>query len=385
MSILGVQTRDHARPPEATFQCDLYRRFLIEDPGRFFAQVLVVPGADVQMRVRASRMALDVDFRTESTRPDVPGRQRPRPGFRLVDKLKEAHSKGTSRILFNGNNVGYWGNQFVVEARELRGKRRGPIFDDKRLADHVAHRFSFFGWSPSGFSLKPISLQSFSGGAYDDTGIDVLPAFGSPPLPVWAVSGFPLVKAGLPVWQEHVCDAWDSRLLFDVGRMIGTSHERVVADIVRRHSAGEPQVRHPLTTVGVDEKGDAIIMVVEQSVRSRGLSIAEAAERMRGLGAVDAIALGAAGDAQLATTNEGFLVAPLVDDHVRTVSPPIPERFRSPELADLPLAARPIPCIVSIEPRDPNADPPVEEQTVMDGKVNRGIRRRRSTGRHRQR
>lgn len=385
MSTSGVQTLDRECLPEVGFDGEFYRRYLINDPGRLFAQVLVVPGAGVQMRVKASRMALDVDFRTESTRPDVPGRQRPRPGFRLVDKLNEAHSKQTPRILFNGNNVGYWGNQFVVEVGRLRFKPKGPIFDDKKLVEHVAGRFSFLCWSPGAFTVRSISLRSFSGGAADESGIDVLPADGSPALPIWAVSGFPLVKSGRQVWQHNLCEAWDPRLLFDVGRLVATSHDQVVEDIRSRHAAGHAQVPHSLTAAGVDRHGNAIIMVVEQSDRSRGLTIAEAAAQMKQLGAVNAIALGAAGDAQLATTDEGFLIAPLVDEHVRPYSQPVPECYRGADLPDRPVAARPVPCIVSIERRDPNAASPIEVQKVMDGEVNRGLRRKKSAGRHRQR
>lgn len=356
MSIIGLPATLDRALGDPCHRCDHYTRYCVVEPLLpLFAQVVVIPSTGRWMNVRAAGDVLDVDFRYESTRSDVPGRLRPRPGFRLVEELEEARSAETPRLLFNGNNIGYWGNQFVIQSGRTVCKPRGPIFDDRALEQHAHGSFTFFCWSPSAFGVEVYDLRSFTSNEAD-SGVSVLPLCDEAKLPVSGVSGFPLVREGQPVWSDHVEQAWDPRLLFDVGRLTGVDRSDVLRDIRERHTAGEALMRHPLTAAGVDQAGNAIILVAEQSRRSAGLSVAEAAEIMKRIGARDAIALGAAGDAQLATTEEGFLVSPLVDDHVQQYSREIARRYRSSYLQGMTPSARPVPCLVSIESWDAAAN-----------------------------
>ena len=88
-----------------------------------------------------------------------------------------------------------------------------------------------------------------------------------------------------------------------------------------------------MTVMGLDAKGDVVLLVVEKSHRSRGITVAEAARLLRRRFDVrDAIVLGAAGDSQLATTAEGFLTVPLVADYAKATARRIPDDLLCAEL-----------------------------------------------------
>jgi hypothetical protein len=325
---------------------EIYTRYGVETPD-LRAQVLVLPRARSAMAVQADKEALEVDFRVECTRPDVPGRHRRRPGFLIPDELDRARRDGQTAVLVNGNNLGYWGNQFAVDNTRLIYKDRGPIFDDRRLALHVVGEHAFFGWTAGrGYGVDDHRLDVAAFGA-EDTGVFVL----QPEPEHWpaaALTGYPLLRGGREVWFEARARAWDPRLLYDTGRLTGVSQVEVQREIEERAAAGEPLIRHALTAVGVDERGDALLLVAEQSSRSLGLTVASAARVLRRLGARDALALGAAGDAQLATTEEGFLVTPLVAPYASADAQPLADRHLSPCVPSG--AARPVPCLLSVVP-----------------------------------
>lgn len=56
-------------------------------------------------------------------------------------------------------------------------------------------------------------------------------------------------------------------------------------------------------------------MAEELNGRSHGVSLREAAQVMKRFNCIDAVILGAKGDAQLASTFEGVIVNPLVSSH----------------------------------------------------------------------
>ncbi|MBL8927273.1 MAG: hypothetical protein JNM77_13700 [Pseudonocardia sp.] len=56
--------------------------------------------------------------------------------------------------------------------------------------------------------------------------------------------------------------------------------------------------------------------------------------------------LGAAGDSQLATTEEGFLTVPFVADYARSAARRIADDLLCDELKGQPAYARPVPCYV---------------------------------------
>lgn len=341
---LSTLHRALSEPPAHT--SDLYTRYRIADRTQpFFAQILRLPSNGCGMSVHVSKEALDVDFRSECTRRDVPGIYRERPGIHLSERLAAARQTPTPTIFFNGNNIGYWGNQFAIEGGRLIHKERGPVFDDGKPLEHAGPEHFFFSCSSNRFAVERYDLRS---AMLDKDTIEVR-ARPHDLLPAAGLSGIPLVHGGQQVWQEHLTMAWDPRLLYEVGRLTDVHRGDVLSDIRSRAAAGEALARHPMTLIGVTADGHPVLVVVEQSTRSRGISLAEAAALLIELEVRDGVALGAAGDAQLATTDEGFLTVPLVDAHVRTASRKVPVAQRSADLAAMEVFARPVPCMVSVD------------------------------------
>jgi hypothetical protein len=317
---------------------------------KLVARVLVIPAARLTMSVREDQTVMDLDFRQTVTRPDLAAGAAylQRPGLFLADVLGHLRSSRSPAILFNGNNVGWWGNQFVIRRKQLRFKPKGPIFDDGDLHTHASGRHAFFLPGPRGFQIVDIELQGTKV-EIGDTGEMDLRALR--PLPRCGLSGFPLIRNGQRVWEQNGEQAWDPGLLFDVGNLRKDGHGAISEFVRGMINLGMELVRHPMTVVGLDGAGNVVLMVVEKSARSRGLSVAEAARLLRRRFDVrDAIVLGAAGDSQLATTAEGFLTVPLVADHARSAARPIPDGLLCDELKGQPAYARPVPCYVLLRP-----------------------------------
>lgn len=355
MAIAGQCGSLHGHIPD--YQSALYRRFLY-DTDDLFAQIVVVPATSCSMRVHAHPDVLDVDFGTHSTRPDVPGTLLSRPGYHLADELDKAWREDRPALFLNGNNTGYWGNQFVIDSGELQYKKCRPIFYDagsrrrlgNRLAAHMDGRFPFFCWTPDSFAIVDLDLHAVPMADPVDGPVSVIASVDE--LPATGLSGFPLLRSRRAVWPETLHQAWDPRLLFDTGRLVGVDRRGVKERIDRHFARRDPLVRHALTLVGVDSAGSALLVVVEQSdERSDGLTVADAARLMSDLGAVDALVLGAAGDAQLASTEEGFLVSPLIEEHVRASSRELGGAHLGAGLGGRVASARPIPSLVAIECR----------------------------------
>ena len=282
-------------------------------PGRR-AQILLIPPADVDMDIRVDRETLAADWRKEVSRPDlVVPQTRTRPGIHLSAVLQELVDNGERAILFNGNNVGWWGNQHVIRDGKLEYKTRGPIFDDELLHEHVRGRHAFLVSTPSGFAIRRLTLSATRCGPASDE----IELRAKEPLPGFGLSGFPLLRDYKTVWQTSARHAWDPRLLFDVRPPRGAGRWHIRKEIQAQLKKGAPLVRHALTVVGVDLWG-RLVLLVDRAVRPgrghdrrRGGTPAPGGDFQVG----DAIVLGAAGDAQLATTEEGFLTAPLVEPH----------------------------------------------------------------------
>jgi hypothetical protein len=318
---------------------------------KLVAQVLVIPRDRLSMSVREDQTVMDLDFRHTVTRPDLVGAAyRERPGLYLTDVLCGLRSTTSPAILFNGNNVGWWGNQFVIRRKQLRFKSKGPIFDDGDLPTHASGRHAFFLPASRGFQIVDIELEGKKV-SVDDTGEMDLRALRD--LPRCGLSGFPLIRNGERAWQKNGEKAWDPGLLFQLGGLRGDGY-RAISELVRELlDAGEQLVRHPMTVIGLNQDDNVVLLVVEKSWRSRGLNVAEAARLLRRHFAVrDAIVLGAAGDAQLATTTEGFLTVPLVAPYAHDVARPIPDDMLSSGLGGA-VFARPVPCYVVLRPSAP--------------------------------
>lgn len=323
------------------------------------AQVLLVPPLGLTMEVHEDPDTLGVDFRVEVTRSDLGVRQtRERPGIHLSSVLPKLLNDGGPAILFNGNNLGWWGNQFVIRDRELVYKRQGPLFDDGVPALHVEGQYAFFVPTGSGFEIRRFKLSTTP----SRTRSGEIELNADEPLPEFGLSGFPLVHDGEAVWQSSASHAWDPRLLFDVPIRRRAGRWQIRKEIQVQREAGAPLVRHAMTVLGVDLWGGVVVLVVEKSdetsKRSAGMTVAEAADLLiRRFLVTDAIVLGAAGDAQLATTDEGFLIAPLVEKHVQTVAKKLPEELLGRNLEALQPCARPVPCYVVLRPPAGRAAP----------------------------
>jgi hypothetical protein len=343
----------------AHVRADGYERFQVSNQlgnpqCQLVAQVLVIPRGRFGMSVREDQNVIDLDFRHTVTRPDLPGAPyQQRPGRYLAGMLRDLRESATPAVLLNGNNVGWWGNQFVIRRRQLRFKPKGPIFDDGDLSAHVSGLHAFFLPGPSGFRIVDIQLYGSTRETGDSTEMD-LRALRD--LPRCGLSGFPLIRHGRTVWEHHAEKAWDPGLLFDLGASRMDSY-RVISEFVRvLINAGERLVRHPMTVIGLDSEGRVVVLVVEKSHRSRGITVAEAARLLRRRFDVrDAIVLGAAGDSQLATTAEGFLTVPLVADYARSAARTIPDDLLCDELKGRPILARPVPCYVLLRPNGADA------------------------------
>ena len=160
------------------------------------------------MSVREDQDVMDLDFRHTVTRPDLVGAAyRKRPGLFLTDVLRDLRSSGSPAILFNGNNVGWWGNQFVIRRKQLRFKPKGPIFDDGDLP-HPRQ------WPPRVLPARSLadsrsSTSSFRARRW----MSATPARWTcgrcAPLPRCGLSGFPLIRNGQRVWEQNGEQAWD--------------------------------------------------------------------------------------------------------------------------------------------------------------------------------
>lgn len=324
-----------------------YDRYQVRDPrGPLVAQVLVIPQSRLELTVQADRAALELDFRNCVTRPDLPGAEyRPRPGYYLSDVLRDLRGSDESAILVNGNNVGWWGNQFVIRGRRLVYKRKGPIFDDGLLHEYARGAHAFFSSAgTNGFRIANLTLNCRTRKVDDSWEIDLRPTGG---LPRVGLSGFPLIRNGRPEWRQSAELAWDPGLLFDLGPLREEDPPTIRAVVRSLLDAGEQPVRHSMTVIGLGVDGDVVLLVAERSARSRGINLAEAADLLRRHFSVrDALVLGAAGDAQLATTAEGFLTAPLVAPYARAAARPIPPDQFCHGLGVDQAWARPVPCFV---------------------------------------
>jgi hypothetical protein len=362
-------TRPDGRRPLYMFQhtrTEWYERCQVgHQEQKLVAQVLTIPGDRLGMTVREDQTVMDLDFRHIVTRPDLVGAAyRDRPGHYLTDVLGKLRSSSAPAILFNGNNVGWWGNQFVIRRKQLRFKPKGPIFDDGDLPTHASGRHAFFLPNSRGFQIVDIELEGTKV-TTDDTGEMDLRALR--PLPRCGLSGFPLIRNGERVWQQNGEKAWDPGLLFKLGGLRKDGYS-AISELVRGLlDAGAELVRHPMTVIGLDQDDNVVLMVVEKSWRSRGLNVAEAARLLRRhFGVRDAIVLGAAGDAQLATTTEGFLTVPLVAPYAHDVARPIPDHMLSSGLGGA-VSARPVPCYVVLRPSVQAAEPPDSAATRTPG------------------
>ena len=365
----------------STFSNDLYRRqMLVRDrKPRCLVQVVSLQAtAPVETMLKYDRRVLEFDFRSRAVRADVGRTAEPRPGIYLHEELDAIRSSGRESLLLNGNNLGYWGNQYLVDGSGLDGsglvwKARGPIFDDGQLelyASSTTHTFlcadrrenaSQGDLRKDAFSFAQIGFSA--GRRMEDSGVWLKPR--TPELPRAAISGLPLLSAGKPVWRSHIADAWDPRLIFDGEAIVGKDRSGILEEFTRNTLKSSQLARHALTVVGLTKRRQLSVLVAEKSRRSEGLTIDQMAELASSVGLVDAIVLGAAGDAQIGSTAEGILVEPLVGNHVVASARTVPAHLLDEKRLRLrKVKARPVPCTLRFDLLRAGDEPPTARMRI---------------------
>lgn len=326
-------------------------------------------GAPLRMAVHVDPKALELDFRKKSVRSDVPGAPMRRPGVYLHSHLHKLLGSRDEAILLNGNNVGYWGNQYAVQNGELIYKKKGAIFDDGSMKACVENQsYTFFCASqangavrPDTFSIRNLDLSlipaAAAGLSVEDSSISVNFRSHGPgqlvasDLPDNAISGYPLISNSRSVWQDHYLQAWDPRLIFHGDRLVGKKRKELDVEFAGAMAANQTLAEHAMTVLGINRRGEVTIIVAEKSRRrSRGISVGEMAKvALREFGIRDAVVLGAAGDSQLASTSEGVLINPLVNEYAKAYSTPVAEELKCSRLCGLEVRARPVPSLLRFE------------------------------------
>lgn len=122
------------------FDGDLYQRWELQTD-TFRGHLLKYTSKEVSFVAGFHPGVLDIDFDKQSVRGDVAGRSYiPRPGFYMSQLL--ADRKGQSAVILNANNIGYWGNQFLIINNELVYKTMSALFYD--TAEEIGNKTYFF-------------------------------------------------------------------------------------------------------------------------------------------------------------------------------------------------------------------------------------------------
>jgi len=301
-----------------------------------------------KLNVEVHPDVLSFDFRVNSTRRDIPDRNYvPRPGFFVSKKLRFLKDNQRCALVANGNNVGYWGNQFAVIKHNWVFKTTSPIFCDAN--EDVSEPYRFLLQDPDGTfhvedvyvsTAAPVDEKSMAGFEFKRSSSSRAPAVG--------VSGFPLICSGTSVWRSYLHHAWDPRLIYEVGPIVNASRAQILCRLVDAEFKGLPLLRHAVTVIGLDAEQHLILVVVEASPRSQGASIDEITYLLLQLGVEDAIVTGAAGDSQLASTDEGLIVWPLVSAHDKEASRLV-EESEIATMVPSGVKERPVPGVLIIE------------------------------------
>ena len=303
-------------------------------------------GTDIRLGVAAARDALDLDFSRYTSRPDVSDRiYVPRPGFYVTQLARALFAVTDSFLIVNANNVGYWGNQFLISGGRLVYKTTTPIFS---TGNHcLKDTYPFIVQDSTGaIGFERLKIQM--SGAWSSF-ILRFESDRDDPI-VSGISGYPLIEEGRPVWKDHVDDAWDPKLLYSLARLEGLGQQDINAAVRAAHDSRQPLQRHGLTFLGIHKTGTLAIVVVEEGPEySRGIDMDEAANLLLSLDMEFAIVLGGKGDVQMASADEGLLARPLVSEHDRDSARPVDlTAFRNSRIADPKLLERPVPAFLAL-------------------------------------
>jgi hypothetical protein len=329
----------------------LYSRLTIHGDNRsLVAQALKLNLRRYNLQVEAHPRVLAINFAHESTRRDVTGRYIGRPGYYLSSHLETLKTAELPAIATNGNNVGYWGNQFILRDDVLTYKKHTPVFQYPD-ADDLSDSYTFLLQTSSGeLKFDDVYIDAMTSRHENAVAhFEVKPRQGAVELAV-GLSGYPLLRNKKPVWHSNVHQVWDPRLLYDTGSTRGLRRAEVLRRLKKAERNGAPMLRHAMTIIGLDDHRRVVVLVAEKSPRSDGISIEEAATLATKLGVEDAIVIGAAGDAQLGSTDEGILIWPLVSNYDREVSQQIKRKLVAAKAIPVGARERPVPSLLTITP-----------------------------------
>lgn len=318
----------------------------------FLAQLLQFkPNHALKMWVGVDQDALELDFEKQSARPDVPDRiYVGRPGVYLSRLARILRDCNGPCIVANGNNIGYWGNQFAIINGRLLFKSVTPLFFDP--LEDISGTYPFLVQLTDGtFDSRGIELESQAPNTQEARILlkprrpDVIDSV------VAGISGYPVIMDAKVVWHEHINEAWDPKLLYFIGDVSKLDRSTMLKRLKIAHAKGETLQRHGLTFLALDAGHRLHIMVVEeQESASRGISVLEAARIFVALEMNSCIVLGGKGDAQLVSTQEGALITPLTSSHDVDCSKPIDhlDIHRSKTERKEILLERPVPSFVIV-------------------------------------
>lgn len=298
------------RKPISNFENNLYQRWELRTD-TFRGHLLKYASKVVSFKAGFDPQVLVIDFDKQSVRCDVAGKSYvPRPGCYMSELL--AGWQRQQAVILNGNNIGYWGNQFLIMNNQLIYKTKPSIFYDP--AEEIGNKayFFFIMRRDKSFSFQSIYLERAA--ASDNTPRYVPHLEEENPI-IYGISGYPLLMNNQIVWQEFVREAFDPKLLYDIGDLSGIRRVEMIRRLEQMHQQRSPLNRHGLTFLGIDQQEDIVTLSVEENADSCGIDLAESAHLLQGLGVENCIVLGGKGDVQLASTQEGYMMKPLISPH----------------------------------------------------------------------
>jgi len=256
---------------------------------------------------------------------------------------------GSICVLFNANNIGYWANQFMVIHGKLVYKSKTPLFFDP--SEDLSGSYTFFCQNSNGvLSVQELEIVTHVPATDDEKYRLSISLMADATTPWVAVSGYPLIRNGIEVWQDALRQAWDPKLIYHIGDPTDMRRGDILNRLREADIRKQDIMRHGMTVLGITENGAPRLFVAEEfNGRSRGVSLGEAAQVMKRLNSRDAIVLGAKGDAQLVSTLEGVIANPLVSSHDNYSARRVDNLGYRSRLVPIDCVERPIPGIVALE------------------------------------
>ena len=324
-----------------------YRRHVVSGINFSFFGQFIEFAPQTKMWVIADIGALNLDFEKQSPRPDIPNREYvKRPGFYISQTAYLLKNIVGDCTRTNGNNIDYWGNQFIINNRALIYKIKTPLFYDEEYS--LTDKYYFITQQTDGNKLKIVEITDKG---FSNFGLRLEVSTSTPIDTISSgISGYPLLSNGQAIWHEHIQQAWDPKLLYYIGNVNDITITEIVKRLDYSFSQKDNLQRHALTFLCINKAGNLCILVISEGKPYRGVNIQEATNILLDLDILDAIVLGGKGDVQLINTKEGVLIQPLASPHDKDSLQSIIDddfqfKFENLENKNI-IAERPVPSIV---------------------------------------